>query len=293
MDYQNCTLCPRRCGVDRTAGQRGFCGMGSAPTAARAALHFWEEPPISGNNGSGAVFFSGCTLQCKFCQNYDISVGKQGKPISSARLREIFESLIEQGAHNINLVSPTHFLPSILPALSPKLPVPVVYNCGGYERVDTLKQLEGLVDVYLPDMKYCDPLLAASLSNASDYVQVAKDAICEMFRQTGPYRLSDGLLSQGVFIRHLILPGQIDNSLAVLDWIAHTFPKHSVLVSLMSQYVPCGAAKHLPPFDRTLRQDEYDAVLSWMYLNGLNDGFTQDFSAASVAYIPAFDGFGL
>lgn len=293
MDYRSCDLCPRQCGVDRTAGRVGFCGMPARLTAARAALHYWEEPPISGQYGSGAVFFSGCTLRCKFCQNYEISTEKQGQPVTSARLRAIFEDLIAQGAHNINLVTPTHFLPEILPALSPKLPVPVVYNCGGYERVETLKALEGKVDVWLPDLKFSDNALAASLCAAPDYAETAKAAILEMYRQTGPYVMEHGLLKRGVMIRHLILPGQAENSIGVLNWIADTFPKHSVLVSLMAQYVPCGAAVDLPPFDRRITEDEYDTVLSWLYLNELDDGFTQGFEAASVEYIPAFDGTGL
>lgn len=293
MNYQHCTLCPRRCGVDRTAGQRGFCGMPAQLTAARAALHYWEEPPISGTNGSGAVFFSGCTLRCGFCQNYEISAERYGLLLTSDRLREIFEDLIAQGAHNINLVTPTQFLPDILPALTPKLPVPVVYNCGGYELAETVRELDGKVDVWLPDMKYSDPALAGRLSAAPDYVQTAKAAIEEMYRQTGPYVIENGLLRRGVMIRHLILPGQVENSIGVLDWIAQTFPKHSVLVSLMAQYVPWGAAAKTPPFDRRITRDEYDTVLSWLYLNGLNDGFTQGFEAASTEYIPNFDGTGL
>lgn len=293
MDYQNCDLCPRRCGVDRTAGQRGFCGMPASLTAARAALHYWEEPPISGQYGSGAVFFSGCTLRCKFCQNYEISAEKQGKSLTSARLREIFEELITRGAHNINLVTPTQFLPDILPALTPKLPVPVVYNCGGYERVETVRALNDTVDVWLPDLKYSDPALAKQLSAAPDYVETAKAAILEMYRQTGPYVMENGLLKKGVMIRHLILPGQVENSIGVLNWIADTFPKHSVLVSLMAQYVPCGSVRTTPPFDRRITQEEYDTVLSWLYLNELDDGFTQGFEAASVEYIPDFDFSGL
>lgn len=293
MNYKNCDLCPRMCGVDRTAGQVGFCGMPASLTAARAALHYWEEPPISGTNGSGAVFFSGCTLRCKFCQNFEISAEKQGKTLDSTRLRAAFEDLIAQGAHNINLVTPTQFLPDVLPALTPKLPVPVVYNCGGYERVETVKVLSDAVDVWLPDMKYSDPALAKTLSAAPDYVETAKAAILEMYRQTGPYVIEDGLLKKGVMIRHLILPGQVENSIGVLDWIAQSFPKHSVLVSLMAQYVPCGSVKTVPPFDRRISEDEYDTVLSWLYLNGLDDGFTQGYEAASVEYIPAFDGTGL
>ena len=193
-----CTLCPRRCGAERTAeAGGGFCRMPAGLRVARAMLHRWEEPPISGRNGAGTVFFSGCTLGCVYCQNGDISAGGFGKDISTARLREIFEELIGQGAHNIELVTPTHFLPWILPALTPRLPVPVVYNCGGYERVETLRTLEGLVEVYLPDLKYADGTLAAALSGAADYFPVACQAIREMFRQVGPYVLEDGLLTRG------------------------------------------------------------------------------------------------
>lgn len=293
MNYSHCELCPRKCGVDRTAGKLGFCGMSAQIMAARAALHYWEEPPLSGTKGAGTVFFSGCTLRCAYCQNYDISTEGQGSPVSSSRLREIFEELIAQGAHNIELVTPTQFLPHILPALSPKLPVPVVYNCGGYESVETLKALEGYVDVWLPDFKYSDPALAKTLSAAPDYVDVAAAAIEEMYRQTGPYVMEDGILKRGVLVRHLILPGQVENSVGVLDRLAGMFPKHSILVSLMSQYTPCGRLKNTPPYDRRITRDEYDTVLSWLYLNGLDDGFTQGYEAASAEYIPNFDGTGL
>ncbi len=293
LSYQACNLCPRMCGIDRTAGERGFCGMPAYPVAARAAAHYWEEPVISGEYGSGAVFFSGCTLRCRFCQNYEISTEKRGWTLDTAHLRAIFERLIEDGCHNINLVTPTHFLPDILPALEPKLPVPVVYNCGGYERVETLQALEGKVDVWLPDMKYSDPRLAKLLSAAPDYVETAKSAILEMYRQSGPCVIENGLLKSGVLIRHLILPGQIDNSIGVLEWIANTFPKGSVLVSLMSQYVPMGPAAKVPPFDRRITEEEYDTVLSWLYLFGLEDGFIQGPEAASLEYVPAFDGEGI
>ncbi len=281
------------CGVDRNAGERGFCGMPAFPVAARAAGHYWEEPVISGEYGSGAVFFSGCTLRCKFCQNYEISTQKHGFSFNAARLREIFEELIAQGHHNINLVTPTHFLPDVLPALEPKLSVPVVYNCGGYERVETLRALEGRVDVWLPDMKYSDSGLARALSAAPDYVEVAKAAILEMYRQTGPCVVEGGLLKRGVLIRHLILPGQVDNSIGVLEWIAKTFPKDAVLVSLMSQYVPMGPAAKVPPFDRRITREEYDTVLSWMYLFGLENGFLQGPEAASLEYVPEFNGEGI
>ena len=293
LDYRACTLCPRRCGVDRTVGELGFCQMGATARAARAALHYWEEPVISGSFGSGAVFFSGCTLRCAFCQNQEISHERFGKELSPAALREVFERLIEEGCQNINLVTPTHFLPSIVPALSPKLPVPVVYNCGGYESVQTLRELDGLVDVYLPDFKYSSNALAKQLSAAPDYVETAKAAILEMYRQTGSAVIEDEQMKKGVLIRHLVLPGQIDNSLGVLDWVAETFPKNDVLVSLMSQYVPMGRAKQLPPFDRRITQEEYDAVLSYLYLLGLDNGYTQDLTAATAEYIPEFNLEGL
>lgn len=293
LSYTNCNLCPRKCGVDRTKGQLGFCRQPDRIFAARAAAHYWEEPVISGSFGSGAVFFSGCTLKCCFCQNGIISQKDLGKEISSAHLREIFLRLIDDGVQNINLVTPTHFLPSILPALQPKLPVPVVYNCGGYERVEALRALDGLVDIYLPDMKYSDAALAAKLSAAPDYVETAKAAILEMYRQAGPSVIEDEIMQRGLIVRHLVLPGQIDNSLGVLDWFAEAFPKGDVLFSLMSQYVPMGKAKTMPPFDRTVTEEEYDAVLSYLDLLGIENGFTQDFSAASEDYIPDFSFEGL
>ena len=279
--------------MDRTAGQTGFCGMSDKLKIARAAAHYWEEPVISGSYGSGAVFFSGCSLGCAFCQNTEISHGKFGKEVTPARLREIFEQLIDDGVQNINLVTPTHFLPSILPALTPRLPVPVVYNCGGYESVETLKQLEGLVDIYLPDMKYSDNRLAKQLSRAPDYAEIAAAAILEMYRQVGPVQIKDDIMQKGLILRHLILPGQIDNSLGVLDWIADHFRSGEILVSLMSQYVPMGKAKTMTGFDRTITEVEYDAVLSHMELLGIEDGFTQDFTAAVEEYIPDWDLSGL
>ena len=284
-----CTLCPRMCGADRENGELGFCGMPAKPYAARAALHFWEEPPISGGKGSGAVFFSGCSLGCGFCQNSEISQGRFGKEITTERLREIFMVLIAQGAHNINLVTPTHFLPQILPALEPKLPVPVVYNCGGYERVETLRLLEGKVDIYLPDLKFAEPGLAKALCGAEDYFPVAARAIDEMLRQVGPPVYgTDGMLKKGVIIRHLVLPGQVQNSLKVLDYIADHFPRGSVLVSLMAQFVPSGRLKNTPPFDRTVTQEEYEAVVDWLYMLRLEDGFLQEPSAATDEYLPDF-----
>lgn len=287
-----CTLCPRRCGAERTAeAGGGFCRMPGGLRVARAMLHHWEEPPISGQNGAGTVFFSGCTLGCVYCQNGDISAGGFGKDISTARLREIFEELIAQGAHNIELVTPTHFLPWILPALTPRLPVPVVYNCGGYERVETLRALEGLVDVYLPDLKYADGALAAELSGAADYFPVACEAIREMFRQVGPYVLEDGLLTRGVVIRHLVLPGYLDNTRRVLDWIAETFAPGDVLVSLMSQYTP--TANMTGRLARRVMAAEYRAAADYMRNCGITDGFVQERTSAEEAYTPAFDGEGV
>ena len=285
MDYVNCKLCPRQCGIDRTAGKTGFCGCPDTALVAKAMLHKWEEPALAGKGGSGAVFFGGCTLGCKYCQNAAISGGPVGQPMDSTQLRALFEDLISQGAENIDLVTPTHFLPTILPALSPKLPVPVVCNCGGYERVETLRELEGKVDIYLPDLKYADPRLGKALSGAADYFPAATAAIREMVRQTGPVLWEGEKVVRGTVIRHLILPGFVDNSLRVLDWIGENFAPGEVLVSLMRQYTPMG---RLPaPLDRRVTEEEYDAVLSWMYLNDL-EGFTQEADSADVGFIPDF-----
>ena len=283
-----CTLCPRRCGAERTETEgHGFCGMPAGLRVARAALHLWEEPPLSGTRGSGTVFFSGCTLRCCYCQNREISAGGFGRAITTGRLREIFEELIAQGAHNINLVTPTHFLPWLLPALAPKLPVPVVYNCGGYESVETLRLLEGKADVYLPDLKYADAALAARLSAAPDYFPAATAAIREMFRQTGPYVMEDGLLKRGVMIRHLVLPGQLDNTRRCIDWVAQTFSPGQVLFSLMSQYTPQPGAEG--PLGRHVTAGEYRSAVAYMKNCGITDGFTQERTAAREEYTPPFD----
>ena len=287
-----CTLCPRRCAAERTEDiGHGFCRMPTGLRVARAALHYWEEPVISGTNGSGTVFFSGCTLRCVFCQNHEISAEGFGKPVSGARLREIFENLIAQGAHNINLVTPTHFLPWILPALDPPLPVPVVYNCGGYESVETLQTLNGKVQIYLPDLKYADSKLAQELSAASDYFPVATAAIEEMFRQTGPYVMEDGLLKRGVVIRHLVLPGQLDNTRQCIDWVARTFRPGDVLFSLMAQYTPQSGAQGL--LARHVTRSEYHAAVAYMENCGIIDGFTQERTSAREEYTPPFDLTGL
>ena len=285
MDYAQCRLCPRNCGVDRTAGERGFCGCPGTAMVAKTMLHKWEEPALAGSGGSGAVFFGGCTLGCSYCQNAAISRGPTGRPVDSRELRGLFEDLIAQGAENIDLVTPTQFLPTILPALSPRLPVPVVYNCGGYESVQTLKALEGHIDIYLPDLKYATPALGRSLSRAADYFPRATEAIREMVRQTGPVKWQGEKILRGTVIRHLILPGQVENSLKVLDWIGETFRPGEVLVSLMRQYTPMDG--QTPPMDRRITDEEYDAVLSWMFLNDL-EGFTQEAQAADRGFIPDF-----
>lgn len=287
MDYQACTLCPRACGVDRTAGELGFCGGPDRALVTKTMLHRWEEPCLAGEGGSGAIFFGGCTLGCIYCQNRAISSGPVGTPMDSAALRSAMETLIAQGAENIDLVTPTHFLPTVIPALEPKLPVPVVYNCGGYERVESLRALEGLVDVYLPDLKYSDSRLAAELSGVPDYFPVAAAAIREMVRQVGPVQWAGDRVVRGVIIRHLILPGQVENSLKVLDWIGETFRPGQVLVSLMRQYTPMPAVANRPPLNRPITEEEYQAVLSWMFLNDL-EGFTQEESAADRGFIPDF-----
>ena len=285
MDYVNCKLCPRECGADRTAGKLGFCRCGDTAMVAKAMLHKWEEPALAGSGGSGAIFFGGCTLGCVYCQNRMISGGPVGKAMDSRDLRNLMEDLIAQGAENIDLVTPTHYLPTILPALEEKLPVPVVYNCGGYERVETLKALEGKVDIYLPDLKYADPRLGQALSGDKDYFPVATAAIREMVRQTGPVQWDGDKVVRGVIVRHLILPGFVDNSLKILDWLGETFAPGEILVSLMRQYTPMPG---LPaPLDRKVTDEEYDAILSWMYLNDL-EGFTQEAEAADTGFIPDF-----
>ena len=285
MDYKECRLCPRQCGVDRTAGQKGVCRCPDSALVAKTMLHKWEEPALAGSGGSGAIFFGGCTLGCRYCQNRAISRGPTGEAVDSAGLRSIMEDLIAQGAENIDLVTPTQYLPTVLPALTPKLPVPVVYNCGGYERVETLRQLEGLVDIYLPDLKYADDRLGKALSGAGDYFEVATAAIREMVRQTGPVQWEGEKVTRGVIVRHLILPGFVDNSLRVLDWLGENFKPGEVLVSLMRQYTPMPGMP--APLDRRITDEEYDSVLSWMYLNDL-EGFVQDEEAADHAFIPNF-----
>lgn len=285
MCYVNCKLCPRQCSVDRKAGQKGFCGGGDRALVAKAMLHKWEEPVLAGQGGSGAIFFGGCTLGCSYCQNKAISQSPVGKEMDAAGLRQLMEELILQGAENIDLVTPTHFLPTILPALEDPLPVPVIYNCGGYELPQTIEKLAGKVDIFLPDMKYADNALGKKLSGVENYFETAAEAIKTMVKITGKPQWKGEKLQKGVIIRHLILPGHVENSLKVLDWIGQTFAPGEVLVSLMRQYTPMPGMQ--PPFDRRVTGQEYDAVLSWMYLNGL-DGFTQEESAADSVFIPEF-----
>ncbi len=289
MTYQHCEACPRMCGVDRSAGELGWCGAPDAALVAKTMLHEWEEPALAPGGKSGAVFFGGCTLGCIYCQNRAISQRPVGTPMDSAALSAELERLIAMGAENIDLVTPTQYLPTILPALEPKLPVPVVYNCGGYERAETLKALEGKVDIYLPDLKYADGALARKLSGAGDYFSVAAKAIREMVRQTGAPKWEGEKLIRGTVVRHLILPGQVENSLRVLDFLGDNFQPGEILVNLMRQYTPMEATKDMPPFDRTITDEEYDAVLSWMYLNDL-EGFVQEAPAADARFIPDFGG---
>lgn len=283
-----CNLCPRRCNAERSESfGGGFCQMPTTPHIARAALHHWEEPVISGRQGSGAVFFSGCALRCVFCQNHEISTDCFGEAVSVERLREIYAELIAQGAHNINLVTASHFAPWVAQSLCPALPVPVVWNCGGYESAEILSMLAGKVQVYLPDLKYADNDLAAKLSAAPDYFEVATAAIEEMHRQVGDVVIDDGLLKRGVVIRHLVLPGQLDNTRRVLDWVSQTFSSGQVLVSLMSQYTPQPNAEGL--LARRVTASEYRAAAAYMENCGIVDGFLQERTAAKEEYTPPFD----
>lgn len=263
--------------------------MGENPVISRAALHFWEEPPISGENGSGTVFFSGCNLQCSFCQNKDISRGGIGKEITVERLKEIYKDLISQGAHNINLVTATHFIDAVLKSLDEPLPVPVVYNCGGYESIDSLKRLEGKIQIYLPDLKYSDNSLAVKYSKAPDYFETATRAIKEMHRQVGDYIIDEnGIMKSGVIIRHLILPNNLENTKGVIDWVKNNFNEGEVLFSLMSQFTTISPCPHRE-LSRRLTQEEYDEIGDYLFNSGIEDGFMQELSSAKEEYIPPFD----
>lgn len=290
-----CNLCPRRCGAlrDETHGE-GFCRMPALPVCARAALHLWEEPCISGALGAGTVFFSGCTLGCVFCQNRSISREGLGKTLSEDALYAVFQRLAQQGASCIELVTPTQFSHVLSRVLQRPIPggLPVVWNSGGYERTDVLKTLEGKVDVYLPDLKYVTPALSQRYSGAADYPQAAKAAILEMYRQRGPVRMEGALLKSGVLIRHLILPGQVSEAKRVMDWVADSFPPGAVLFSLMAQYTPMGELDGFPELRRTLRPSELRSAREYMENLGLA-GYVQELDAVGEHFIPAFDYTGL
>ena len=294
---KDCTLCPRECHVNRENKKRGYCGMDSRIYAARAALHMWEEPCISGEKGSGAVFFSGCGLRCIFCQNREIAIGKDGKEISVEKLGEIFLNLEKQGAANINLITGAHYVPQIREALriakEKGLSVPVVYNSSGYEKVETLKLLEGYVDVYLPDFKYMEASLAEAFSNAPDYPERAKEAVEEMVRQTGKCVFNEeGYIEKGTIVRHLILPGHTVNSKKVLDYLHNTYG-NKIFISIMNQYTPVYEQKVYKELNRKVTEREYKKVLDHALEIGVENGFWQTGDTAKESFIPSFNYEGL
>ena len=288
MNTYICSACPRNCHAPRGETGAGFCRMGADPVIARAAPHYDEEPVISGTNGSGAIFFSGCALRCRFCQNDPISHEGFGEKVSVQRLRQIYYELIDQGVHNINLVNPTHFSDAILQSLGEGLPVPVVWNSGGYEKVENIRRFEGRIQVYLPDLKYIDLNSSLKYSAAKDYFSYAGPALKEMLRQTGPVELDDnGIIRRGTIVRHLILPGCARESMSILDWISDELP--GAWVSLMAQYLPFGNLRGLDELNRRLTQSEYDTVVDHLMDLGLEDGFVQELSSSDEKYIPSFD----
>lgn len=289
--HSQCCLCPRMCRADRSTAS-GYCKAPDGILASRAALHFWEEPCISGTGGSGAIFFSGCTLRCCFCQNYKISRTPRGKSISSERLAEIFLELQDQGAHNINLVTATHYLPWILPALDmvkEKLHIPVVYNCGGYERLETIQALSSYVDIWLPDLKYFSSDLSRRYSQAPDYFARASAAVRQMILQTGTPVFDDrGIMQKGVIIRHLVLPGQKEDSLQLIKWMAEELPEKQFYISLLSQYTPYEKNPDFPELDRRITSYEYQKVVEAALEAGLEQGFMQKRTSAKEEYTPSF-----
>lgn len=291
--YENCLLCPRKCGINRSTGQTGVCGVSSEIKVARAALHYWEEPCISGKRGSGAVFFSGCSLHCVFCQNREISDGKEGKVISKERLSDIFMELADKGANNINLVTPGQYIPDIVWAVndakSRGMKLPIIYNTSGYENVTELKLLEGIVDVYLPDFKYMDSMLSAKYSRAKDYPSVAKQALSEMVRQQPDVVIDDvtGLIQKGVIVRQLLLPGHVNDAKAVLKYLYDTYHDH-VYISMMSQFTPI-ALKDYPEINRTVTRREYERLVDYALEIGITNAFIQEGDVAKDSFIPAFD----
>lgn len=291
--YENCLLCPRKCGINRSTGQTGVCGVSSEIKVARAALHYWEEPCISGKRGSGAVFFSGCSLHCVFCQNREISDGKAGKVISKERLSDIFMELADKGANNINLVTPGQYIPDIVWAVndakSRGMKLPIIYNTSGYENVTELKLLEGIVDAYLPDFKYMDSTLSARYSRAKDYPSVAKQALSEMVRQQPDVVIDDatGLIQKGVIVRQLLLPGHVNDAKDVLKHLYDTYHDH-VYISLMSQFTPI-ALKDYPEINRTVTRREYERLVDYALEIGITNAFIQEGDVAKDSFIPAFD----
>ncbi len=291
--YENCLLCPRKCGINRSTGQTGVCGVSSEIKVARAALHYWEEPCISGKRGSGAVFFSGCSLHCVFCQNREISDGKAGKVISKERLSDIFMELAGKGANNINLVTPGQYIPDIVWAVndakSRGMKLPIIYNTSGYENVTELKLLEGIVDVYLPDFKYMDSTLSARYSRAKDYPSVAKQALSEMVRQQPDVVIDDatGLIQKGVIVRQLLLPGHVNDAKAVLKYLYDTYHDH-VYISMMSQFTPI-ALEDYPEINRTVTKREYERLVNYALEIGITNAFIQEGDVAKDSFIPAFD----
>ena len=291
--YENCLLCPRKCGINRSTGQTGVCGVSSEIKVARAALHYWEEPCISGKRGSGAVFFSGCSLHCVFCQNREISDGKEGKVISKERLSDIFIELAGKGANNINLVTPGQYIPDIVWAVndakSRGMKLPIIYNTSGYENVTELKLLEGIVDVYLPDFKYMDSTLSARYSRAKDYPSVAKQALSEMVRQQPDVVIDDatGLIQKGVIVRQLLLRGHVNDAKAVLKYLYDTYHDH-VYISMMSQFTPI-ALKDYPEINRTVTKREYERLVNYALEIGITNAFIQEGDVAKDSFIPAFD----
>lgn len=291
--YENCLLCPRKCGINRSTGQTGVCGVSSEIKVARAALHYWEEPCISGKRGSGAVFFSGCSLHCVFCQNREISDGKAGKVISKERLSDIFMELADKGANNINLVTPGQYIPDIVWAVndakSRGMKLPIIYNTSGYENVTELKLLEGIVDVYLPDFKYMDSTLSARYSRAKDYPSVVKQALSEMVRQQPDVVIDDatGLIQKGVIVRQLLLPGHVNDAKAVLKYLYDTYHDH-VYISMMSQFTPI-ALKDYPEINRTVTRREYERLVDYALEIGITNAFIQEGDVAKDSFIPAFD----
>lgn len=289
-----CNLCPRQCGAQRNENEGfGFCRMPSSPVLARAAKHIWEEPCIAGENGAGAVFFSGCTLKCCFCQNFEISHLNKGKIITVERLAEIFRNLEEEGCSCIDLVNPTHFADSIISALKIFKPsVPVVYNSSGYDSVETLRKFDGLIDVYLPDIKYYDKEVSLKYAACPDYFEKASKALLEMKRQTGECEFQNGIMKKGLLVRHLVLPSNVNDSKKILLWIKENLGEDT-FVSLMSQYTPFADAKKHKEINRRLFTAEYDKIVDYFFEIGLKNGFMQEKSSANIDFIPNFDNFGV